>query len=93
MINLQSIFTSCHTNLKVQNLNVITLLKLSVLSLVTGTIISPRSPVIDHSGGNFGQRYSKALHLRTTYKKLLALYSFCCTPVYKKRLRLPEKRN
>ena len=64
MINLQSIFTSCHTNLKVQNLNVITLLKLSVLSLVTGTIISPGSPVIDHSGGNFGQRYSKALRLR-----------------------------
>ena len=60
---------------------------------ITGTIISPGCPVIDHLGGNFAQRYSKALRLRNHLQKLLALSSFCCTPVYKKLLRLSEKKN
>ena len=65
MINLQSTLLLVINNLEVQNLNVITLLNLSVLSLVTGTIISPGSPVNDNLGGNFAQRYySKAPHLR-----------------------------
>ena len=53
---------------------------------------------IEHMYGNLEDgklislyRTVRAAFNKTTYKKLLALYFFHCSPVHKKRLRLPEQ--